>query len=157
MTLPQFCYFWHFLKHDMAFGFCGATRRRVGSPQSASGIRRHGRSREGGASMLGREQCPTQTGRCLSARGDQRGRGTQIEYDRKGQIFPLTQERHFHPKCHILFQEIMDIAEWFPLVKYPVIIVSIAPPATIFQFFALPSICNHKTVDHLCMIGILTF
>ena len=43
-----------------------------------------GRSRKGGASMPGRERCPTQTGRGLCMRGDQRGRGTQLEYDRKG-------------------------------------------------------------------------
>ena len=43
-----------------------------------------GRSREGEASMPGRDQCPMQTGRGLRARGDLRGRGTRIEYDRKG-------------------------------------------------------------------------
>ena len=63
-----------------------ATRRRVESPPSASGIRRYGRSRKGGASMPGRERCPMQTGRGLCMRGDQRGRGTQLEYDRKGKL-----------------------------------------------------------------------
>ena len=34
--------------------------------------------------MPGREQCPMQTGRDLGARGDLRGRGMRIKYDRKG-------------------------------------------------------------------------
>ena len=34
--------------------------------------------------MPGHEQCPMQTGRGLCARGDQCGRGTRAEYDRKG-------------------------------------------------------------------------
>ena len=69
-----------------------ATRRRVEPPPSASGIRRYGRSRKGGASMPGRERCPMQTGRGLCMRGDQRGRGTQLEYDRKGK-YSLSLER----------------------------------------------------------------
>ena len=36
-------------------------------------------------------------------RGDQRGRGTQLEYDRKGK-YSLSLERQFYPDRHILFQ-----------------------------------------------------
>ena len=43
-----------------------------------------GRSRRRGASMPGHEQCPMQTGRDIGARGDQCGRGTRTEYDRRG-------------------------------------------------------------------------
>ena len=45
-----------------------------------------GRSREGGASMPGRDQCPKQTGSDVRARGDLRGRGTQIEYDKGAKL-----------------------------------------------------------------------
>ena len=43
-----------------------------------------GQSRRRGASMPGHEQCPMQTGRDIGARGDQCGRGTRTEYDRRG-------------------------------------------------------------------------
>ena len=45
-----------------------------------------------------------QTGRGLCARGDQRGRGTRIEYDRKGK-YSFSIETQFCPERHILFQE----------------------------------------------------
>ena len=48
-----------------------------------------GQSRRRGASTPGSEQCPTQTGRGLWARGDQRGRGTRAEYDRRGKTTEL--------------------------------------------------------------------
>ena len=82
LPLPHWPPSWSTKWHEAIAGI--TTRRRVGSPPSASGIRRHGRSHEGGASMPGREQCPMQTGGDLCAPGDQRGRGTRIEYDRKG-------------------------------------------------------------------------
>ena len=50
---------------------------------------------KGGASMPGRDQCPKQTGSDIHARGDLRGRGTQIEYDRKGKYSLLPRKGNF--------------------------------------------------------------
>ena len=52
--------------------------------------------------MPGRDQCSKQTGSDIHARGDLRGRGTQIEYDRKGKYSLLPQKGNFaqRPYCN---------------------------------------------------------
>ena len=131
-----------------------ALKARVELPPSASGIRRHGRSRRRGASMPGHEQCPMQTGRDLGARGDQCGRGTRTEYDRRGK-YSLYLGNELLPKMPYSAsgRRDGDTQDNNALGRIYRTILNeqnfLLPHPTLSSHFRPPLIGNHTTVNHL--------